>query len=116
MDNSKEFNLMLDKAITIEPLDFQDFDRTKNVQDQLQGMIMPTIIAKYVKWTTIDTSPDFNKYLAIMKWFDVLSQEGNIYANTIMTFSSEQLWLAFVMKEKYNKVWANNEWRNGSES
>ena len=30
--------------------------------------------------------------------------------------SMEQLWLAFVMKEKYNKVWANNEWRNGSES
>ena len=30
--------------------------------------------------------------------------------------SMEQLWLAFVMKEKYNKVWTNNEWRNGSES
>ena len=29
--------------------------------------------------------------------------------------SMEQLWLAFVMKKKYNKVWANNEWRNGSE-
>ena len=30
--------------------------------------------------------------------------------------SMEQLWLAFIMKEKYNKVWTNNEWRNGSES
>ncbi len=24
--------------------------------------------------------------------------------------SMEQLWLAFVMKENYNKVWNNNEW------
>ena len=24
--------------------------------------------------------------------------------------SMEQLWLAFVMKEKYNKVWINNKW------
>ena len=25
--------------------------------------------------------------------------------------SMEQLWLAFVMKEKYNKSWINGEWR-----
>jgi len=28
--------------------------------------------------------------------------------------SMEQLWLSFVMKKRYNKVWSNNEWRNGS--
>ena len=26
--------------------------------------------------------------------------------------SFEQLWLAFVMKEKYNKTWNNNNWEN----
>jgi len=29
--------------------------------------------------------------------------------------SREQLELVFLMKEKYNKVWVNNEWRNESE-
>lgn len=27
--------------------------------------------------------------------------------------SMEQLWLAFVMKEKYNKTWDGNEWKEG---
>ena len=40
MDNSKEFQMMLNKAIISEPLIFADFDRTKNVQDQLQEMVV----------------------------------------------------------------------------
>ncbi len=31
--------------------------------------------------------------------------EGYVYGNTM-----EQLWLAFVMKEKYDKVWDGKEW------
>ena len=27
-----------------------------------------------------------------------------------ITWSMEQLWLAFVMKENYNKVWSGNDW------
>lgn len=29
--------------------------------------------------------------------------------------SMEELWLAFVMKEKYNKVWNGEEWKSGTE-
>ncbi len=33
--------------------------------------------------------------------------------NIAKSFTSmEQLWLAFVMKEKYNKVWDGEEWIN----
>ena len=30
--------------------------------------------------------------------------------NKILTSSMEQLWLAFVMSEKYNKIWNGKEW------
>ena len=49
---------------------------------------------------------DFDKFI---RWSESIEEYDNIS-------SMEQLWLAFVMKKKYNKVWANNEWRNGSES
>ena len=79
-------------------------------QDQLQEMVGIEIISKYIKWTTIDTSIPFNRHLALMKWFDVLSKARNQYANTIMTFSGEQLWLAFYMHEKHNKLWDGEQW------
>jgi len=30
--------------------------------------------------------------------------------------SWEQLWLSFVMKEKYNKIWINNDWKVENEN
>ena len=39
MDNSAVFNKMFDKAIEAHPEGFIGFDRTKNVQDQLQEMV-----------------------------------------------------------------------------
>ena len=36
-----------------------------------------------------------------------ISEEGNNFSTL------EQLWLAFVMKEKFNKVWNGSEWING---
>ena len=36
--------------------------------------------------------------------------------NTAKQFTSmEQLWLAFMMKEKYNKVWTRQEWEEASQ-
>lgn len=37
---------------------------------------------------------------------------GDLYPHTIngATTSMEQLWLAFAMKEKHNKVWTGEEW------
>ena len=92
MDNSKEFQLMLDKAIECEPLAFKDFDRTKNVQGQLQEMVR-------------------NKYY-IYKLEDIFKSVRDFgltkyhHSEKEFPFSSmEQLWLAFVMKENHNKIW-----------
>ena len=68
-------------------------------QDQLQEM---------VDWKGFDISIDWHSLPCKFYWAkDPLETQG------VNGDSMEQLWLAFVMKEKYNKVWANNEWRNG---
>ena len=68
-------------------------------QDQLQEMVMP------------------HRELGDLYPHIKLAFELAKFANNqiFITDSMEQLWLAFVMKEKYNKAWTNNEWRNGSE-
>jgi len=62
-------------------------------QDQLQEMI----------------SKDFGN----CKWYDVLESLINYYqsGDFELITSMEQLWLAFVMKEKYQKTWDGKEWR-----
>ena len=93
MDNSKEFSLMLDNAIKQQPNDFKNFDRTKNVQDQLQEMVicpsgcLTTWIQSFLKFAQKK-----------LKW-----------KSSIKDISMEQLWMAFVMKEKYSKQWLTNE-------
>ena len=100
MDNSKDFQLMLDKAIENYLLDFKNFDRTKNVQDQLQEMVEHE---KYI---------DF--YLNRLTYFsdETHHNEANeeCVCNGRYFTSFEQLWLAFVMKEKFNKVWDGKDW------
>ena len=58
-------------------------------QDQLQEMLQPCGFG-ILLW-------DFHTYASI------LIRDENI-------ISMEQLWLAFVMKTKYNKVWSGEDW------
>ena len=46
-------------------------------------------------------------------WYNRLIADFNIYCMKIKDpiFSPEQLWLAFVMKEKYNKTWNGEDWK-----
>lgn len=97
MDNSKEFQLMLNKAIISEPFAFVDFDRTKNVQDQLQEMIGDTPVYN-IKNSMFSVLDDFRNFA-----FATAFKES-------IPLTMEQLWLAFVMKEKYGKIWNGKEW------
>ena len=94
MDGSKEFQIMLDRAIESEPLAFKDFDRTKNVQTQLQEMVIG-------ERKPIELAEHFSGW--------ILSAFGWDYRELFT--SMEQLWLAFVMKEKFGKVWRDGEWK-----
>ncbi len=96
MDNSKEFQSMLDRAIKSEPSGFKEFDRTKNVQDQLQEMIHD------YKFSKRQFSSDHGLLLDFAYWVEEESK--------LPCASMEQLWLAFCMSEKFGKIWDGESW------
>ncbi len=102
MDTSKEYILMCEKAEEIQK--FYPNDKISNFfsgnkleiwlprQDQLQEMIV--------------------KAYGNCRWHKVFSSFLNWYGdvNIVQIESMEQLWLAFVMKEKYQKTWSGKDW------
>ena len=110
MDSSKEFQLMLNRAIESEPLGFEGFGQTKNVQDQLQEILLgdipmrPSLIIKAVfQWCK---DRDYFLYY----------KQSDSEVTSCPFVSMEQLWLAFVMKRRYNKVWITEKEQWVSES
>ena len=131
MDTSKEYILMCEKAVEIQKTHNQqmcdcqyDKDQDKTFfamnlssmaltepcypmeiwlpcQDQLQDMTKSNnafcLAESFVKWVERDTNEDPMSPLFRMRW------------------SMEQLWLAFVMKEKYNKQWTGKDWKKRNE-
>ena len=111
MDNSKEFNLMLDRAIEAHPEDFRGFDRTKNVQDQLQEMVNPYEREQNQEWHSQNKAYDLLRvFMSFCCGDEYEMSQPTSYAEKFT--SMEQLWLAFVMEECYNKVWSTEkeEW------
>jgi len=99
MENSKQFSLMLNKAIEQNPIDFKDFDKTKNLQDQLQEMINHDTIE------IISFKPTLGKEYDLIAY----TSKGSVkFSGKTM----EQLWLAFVMSEKFSKTWDWNDWKD----
>lgn len=88
-----EFFNMLNKA-TIQHPEFAIFDRTKNFQDQLQEMR-----SWDKRMTTREILETFSVFIGFerAKYYDQFT-------------SMEQLWLAFVMYELFNKVWNSEDW------
>ena len=66
-------------------------------QDQLQDMVKRGV-------------KKFFPYNLLWRFYRAISSNAkdNIYKPEFT--SMEQLWLAFVMKEKYNKIWNGEEW------
>ena len=83
---------MLNEAIRVHPKDFKNFDRTKNVQDQLQEMAHVCECSDPVCLLI-----DFHKFV-------------DRESNPDIEHSWEQLWLAFTMHELHNKKWAGKKW------
>lgn len=70
-------------------------------QDQLQEMIHE------VREKNISISGNHGLIIEFAYWVDVDSR--------LPCASMEQLWLAFVMKAKFNKIWSGSEWINEKE-
>lgn len=130
MDSTKENILMCENAVEIqelwrpynldifvtkqshmEPIYPRDYmwttDRIKQIkeeyiwlprQDQLQGMVKDLPRIKH-----------FNGLLSEIYQF-ACNTTIAIKNNVNPDWSMEQLWLAFVMKEKYNKTWDGKQW------
>ena len=117
MDNSETFQLMLNKAISSEPSALRNFGRTKNVQDQLQEMVggFPKCLeGLYMEFTESGWDgeyyiPDWACKLVKMNYY-FHKTSGKDYRREYKFASMEQLWLAFVMKELYSKVWNGEDW------
>ena len=118
MDTSKEYIKMCRKAEEIQEIwdkispiynekDFMIWDRLLTPkrltwlprQDQLQEMMLD------------EKEPDLDFWY----WNEIMGEWANdgfpILYYKIKIASMEQLWLAFVMKEKYNKVWDGELWK-----
>lgn len=71
-------------------------------QGQLQEMLLTPLVDIFTL--------NYNFYNFIFK------QGEFIVTECASQFGSmEQLWLAFVMKEKYNKIWDGEEWKQSKE-
>ena len=69
-------------------------------QDQLQNIIIDKWAASYE-----------NKGLGFQTTFNTLLNKTKNTIEYYWKFKSlEQLWLAFVMHEKFNMIWTNSEW------
>ena len=72
--------------------DFFDYEWARTIwlprQDQLQGML----------------NRENDRYLMVQEFSYWVSENYASY------YSMEQLWLAFVMKEKFNKTWDGDNW------
>ena len=77
-------------------------------QDQLQRMVYEDCVANCEKTTHWELKQFyFELLLDAHKLYAWYQSEGYDYDHLD---SMEQLWLAFVMKEKYNKTWNGEDW------
>lgn len=53
---------------------------------------------------------DYKGLLDFFTAFNCFFREDIIDIHTLDDMSMEQLWLAFVMKEKHGKIWTGSEW------
>jgi len=85
------------------------FDLTKKIklyeQDQLQEMIGDYLSCFEIIDRFICSDVENEKWEGIFDSTIIQYRDFRDYFH-----SMEQLWLAFVMKEKYNKVWNGSDW------
>lgn len=73
-------------------------------QDQLQDMINTNFMETQVTFYTFLMNRTIWKDVTLTFLIDRVNKYGGIFK------SLGQLWLAFVMKEKFNKTWNGNDW------
>ncbi len=109
-DYTKGYHVISDDYIYFcdNPESISWITRAKGVwlptQEQLQAMILPILKKRYNKaWDLNKMKRTANWVFRIFSCF--LNEHSRIYSNDM-----NELWLAFVMKEKWNKKWTGKDW------
>ena len=104
------FKRMIEAAMKIHPESFIGFDTNKNVQNQLQEMLID-----YVNCTVFEGGPD--RHIRLLIHCDLRAFTEQIYKKaeypiypTNIFDTQEQLWLACVMNELFNEKWNDDDW------
>ncbi len=75
-------------------------------QEQLQEIILPILREKYNN--SVPLRKMNREGIWVMDLFHAFLTEDRLFHSNDMN----ELWLAFVMKEKYNKIWTGEDWVN----
>ncbi len=77
-------------------------------QDQLQKIAFDYLKRNFPSWDSNDKIIGYNFDVSnLLCAFHNFTDLRELFKQST---SMEQLWLAFVMKEKYNKIWTGKEW------
>ena len=102
-----------DSASGAHHLEPEHFDKSRHFclfrQDQLQEMVGCTAcnLGWFYRWASsevYDLPNDAENFVFTDHWYRWIPKYFNC--------SWEQLWHAFVVQEKYNKVWDGEDWKN----
>lgn len=131
MDTSPEYVKMCDKALEIQKLypragcdcgncgsgkaEWGYSPRLKKMvwlprQDELQEMVTAQNLCGY-RIENIKKAPIIDNLLCTFEQFYRKQHWWGKAERLDKRPTMEQLWLAFVMKEKFNKTWTGKEWR-----
>ena len=131
MDTSKEYVKMCEKAEEIQ----KEWKPKQGDYEINKRFLKEEVTKGFITFSWWDLTTEGKVWLPRQDRLQEMIEEGNAYTLTIdflnwmekesrkpypddqmimrLRFSMEQLWLAFVMKEKYNKTWDGKEWVKG---
>ncbi|MFA6307074.1 MAG: hypothetical protein WC639_04695 [Patescibacteria group bacterium] len=138
MDTSKEYILMCEKATEIQKIhrvDWANFPITSHEFDfgDYYGLLQngawsghaydgeSTYGANPEKVIWILQQDQLQEMMDLRVCFTEVNGEAHysifpdiVLPTTVVYISMEQLWLAFVMKDKYGKIWNGEEWQKAT--
>jgi len=80
-------------------------------QEQLQEMVLPIFLKRYSTTHALRNDSSFIYRMIIEKFQRWINRSSPSFDEYMAMFNSmNELWLAFVMHEKYNKIWTGEKW------
>ena len=80
-------------------------------QEQLQEIILPIFLKRFSTTHALRNDSSFICRMIIEKFQRWINRSSPSFDEYMAMFNDlNELWIAFVMKEKYNKIWTGEKW------